>query len=92
MNMSIFKGVGSKDPKQFWFVANVVWTMQQIIDDNIKKVQFVTSLQDRILTWYIKLCQDRPGVTLAETQKALNNEFKKPKSQAQSVTDFKEIQ
>lgn len=31
-------------------------------------------------------------MTLTETQQPLNNEFKKPKSQAQSVTKFKEIQ
>ena len=44
-----------------------------------------------MLTLYIKFCQDIPGMTLAETQQALNNEFKKPKSQAQFVIEFKEI-
>jgi len=29
---------------------------------------------------------------LAETQQALNKEFRKPKLEAQSVTEFKEIQ
>lgn len=48
-------------------------------------------MQDRVLTWYIKYYKDKPGATLVETQKALNNEFKKPKSQAQSIIEFKEI-
>jgi len=37
MKIPIFKWVGSEDPEKFWFVANVVWTMQQITNDNIKK-------------------------------------------------------
>lgn len=37
MKMKIFKGIGSEDTDQLWFVVNVVWTMQQITDDNIKK-------------------------------------------------------
>ena len=68
MKMLIFKGVGSKGPKQFWFVAGVVWTTQQIMDDSIKKEKLVTALQDRALTWYIKYCTNNPTATLVETQ------------------------
>jgi len=28
MKMSIFKGMGDEDKKQFWFVARVVWVAQ----------------------------------------------------------------
>ena len=56
-----------------------MWTVQQITDDNIKKVQLVTTLQDRTMTWYIKYCTDHPIATLAETKDALNKEFSKPK-------------
>lgn len=50
MKISIFKGIGSEDPEQFWFIANAIWTTQQIIDDNIKKVQLVIALQDCTVT------------------------------------------
>lgn len=35
---------------------------------------------------------NKPSATIAETPQTLNSEFKKPKSQKQSVTEFKEIQ
>jgi len=54
MKMPIFKGTGTKDPEQFWFVAGAVWIAQRIMNDSIKKAQLVTALQDRALTWYIK--------------------------------------
>jgi len=37
MKLPIFIGIGSEYTEQLWFVANTVWTLQQIIDDNIKK-------------------------------------------------------
>ena len=91
MNMLIFKGIGSDDPEYLWFVTNVVWIAQQITDDNIKKDQLVTTLQDRALTWYIKYCANNPHASLAETQTTFNKEFGKPKSEAQSLIEFKEI-
>lgn len=80
MKMVIFKGVGSEDLEKLWFVADVVWIVQQITDDNIKKAQLVTTLQDKVLTWYIKYCEDHPVTTLEDTHQALNREFKNPKS------------
>jgi len=58
----------------------------------MKEGQLVTVLQDMVLTWYIKLCMDQPTMMMEETQQALKNEFKKPKSRVQYVTMFKEIQ
>lgn len=55
-------------------------------------MQLVTALEDQALTWYIKYCSDNPNATLAKTQRALNKEFRKPKSEAQSLTEFKKIQ
>lgn len=60
---------------------NIVWTTQQITNDNIKKVRLVTALQDHALTWYIKSCADNPQASLTETQTTLNKEFSKPKSE-----------
>jgi len=91
MKLPIFKGIGSEDAYQFWFVKNVVWMAQQITDDNIKKAQLVTTLQDHALTWYIKYCSDNPLASLADTKAILNKEFSKPKSNLKSIVGFKEI-
>lgn len=49
-------------------------------------------LQDRVPSWYIKFHIDKSNATMLETQQVLNSEFKKPKSQTQSVIELKEIQ
>jgi len=61
------------------------------MDDDLKKVQLVITLQDKALRWYIKYSTTHLAVKLKATKDALNNDFKKPKSQAQFVTEFKEI-
>lgn len=43
------------------------------------------------LIWYIKFSMNRPAAMLKDTKDALNNEFKKPKSQAQYVMKVHEI-
>lgn len=58
----------------------------------MKKAQLVTALQDKALSWYIKFYTYKPTENILETEQVLNSEFKKPKSQAQSVAEFKEIQ
>jgi len=91
MKLPISKGIWSEDTDQFWFVMNVVWMVQQITDDNIKKAWLVTALQDHSLTWYIKYCSNNPLGTLTETKTTLNKEFTKPKSDLHSIVGFKEI-
>lgn len=65
--------------------------MQQIIDDNIKNVHLVTTLEYCALTWYINYCIDNPLATLAANKDASNKEFSKPKFDSQSFVGFKEI-
>ena len=89
MKLQVFKVLGSEDPDHFWFFGKVVWTTQNITNDNIKKVQLVTTLQDHTLTWYIKYCYENPLASLADTKADLNKEFIKPKSDSQSVLGFK---
>ena len=45
----IFNGNGLKDLEQHWFLCEVVWTVRQIQDENIKKTQMITILQVRAL-------------------------------------------
>ena len=91
MKMPIFMVLGTKDLDQFWFVADVVWKSQEITDDDMKKAQLVTTLQVRAHIWYIKYNMTHPAASLNDTKDALNNEFRKPKSQAQYVIEVKEI-
>ena len=91
IKIPVFKGVSNEDPDQFWFVVKVVWEAQGVTDDNIKKATLVSALQDRVLTWHIKNSNDNPNVGIADIQIALNREFSRPKSEAQSIIIFKEI-
>ena len=91
VKLPLFKGLGNEDPDQFWFVVRVVWEVQHVTDDHIKKATLVSSLQDHVLTWYIKYSNDNPNARVEGTQIALNREFNRHKSKAQSIVRFKEI-
>ena len=51
----------------------------------------VTTLQECALTWYIKYNIYNLTSALADIQTTLNKEFNRPKSQAKSIVEFKEI-
>ena len=36
IKLPIFKGTGSEDPEQFWFLCEVVWNAKKIIDPNVR--------------------------------------------------------
>jgi len=44
IKLPVFKGVGNKDPDQFWFVVRAVWEAHGVTDDNIKKATLVSAL------------------------------------------------
>ena len=44
IQLLVFKGVGSENPKKLWFVLSSIWNVQQITDDSIKKSILVTTL------------------------------------------------
>ena len=44
----------------------MVWEVDGVIDDNIKKATVVSALQDCALTWYIKHLNDHPNVGITE--------------------------
>jgi len=91
IKLPVFRGVGKKDPDQFWFVVRAVWEAHGVIDDNIKKSTLVSALQDRALTWYIKHSNDHPNAGIAEIQIELNREFSRSESEMESIIGFKEI-
>jgi hypothetical protein len=92
MRLPIFKGDGSEDPDQHWFLCEALWSIKQVIDEVVKRTQFSTTLRDRALNWYMKfflgLGQPKP---LNEIKTALSEEFKKPKLESQCITEMKEI-
>ena len=36
MKLPVFKGPGLEDPKQHWFLCEAVWSVKQVIDNDIK--------------------------------------------------------
>ena len=91
IKLPVFRGVGNEDLDQFWFMVREVWEAQGVTDDNIKKATMVSALQDRALTWYIKHSNNHPNTGIAEIEVALNRELSRPKSETQSIIEFKEI-
>jgi hypothetical protein len=92
MRLPIFRGDGSEDPDQHWFLCEAVWSIKQVNDEVVKRAQFSTTLRDRALSWYMKfvkgVVQPKP---LNDIKTALSAEFKKPKSESQCITELKEI-
>ena len=91
IKLPVFKGTGSEDPEQFWFLCEAVWTAKNIMDIDVPQAQLINSFRDRDLTWFMKFSSTQNYV-LANIKKAVIKEFKKPKSESQSITELKEIQ
>ena len=94
MNLPMFHGNDTHDPEQYWFLCDTFWTTRKTTDDNVKKSQLETTLRGHALNWYMRFIQVLQGTiakTLDEIQKGLLEEFKKPKSEAQYITELKEI-
>ena len=90
IKLPVFRGTGSEDPEQFWFLCEAVWTAKNIMDQNTRTAQLVTSFRDRALTWFMKFSSTQNYV-LADIKKAMIKEFKKTKSESRSITELKEI-
>jgi hypothetical protein len=92
MRLPIFRGDGSEDPNQHWFLCEVVCNIKSITDEAIKRTQFNTTLRDHTRSWYMKLVQGlAQPKPLNEIKNALTAEFKKSKSESQCITELKEI-
>jgi hypothetical protein len=57
MRLPIFRGDGSEDPDQHWFLCEAVWNIKNVTDEAVKRTQFSTTLRDHALSWYMKLVQ-----------------------------------
>jgi hypothetical protein len=80
MRLPIFKEYGSEDPDQHWFLCEVVWSIKNVTEEEIKRDNFSTTLRYRALSWYMKFVQGIAQLKpLNEIKNALSAEFKKPK-------------
>jgi hypothetical protein len=81
MRLPIFRGDGSEDLDQHWFLCEAVWNIKSITDEAINRTQFSTTLRDHALSWYMKLVQGlAQPKPLNKNKNALVAEFKKPNS------------
>jgi hypothetical protein len=92
MRLPIFRGDGSKDPNQHWFLCEVVWRIKQVTDEAVKRTQFSTTLRDRALSWYMKFASGhRQPKLLNDIKTSLSAEFKKPKLESWCIAELKNI-
>jgi hypothetical protein len=91
MRLPTFKGDGSEDPNQHYLLCEAVWTIKNIIDEDVKRAQFSTTLRDHALSWYMKFFQGIALKPFNVIKTMLIVEFKKPKSESQCITEIKEI-
>ena len=70
IKLPIFKGTGSEDPKQFWFLCEAVWTAKNIMDQNTRRAQLVTSFRDYTLTWFMNFSSTQ-NYALDDIKKAM---------------------
>jgi hypothetical protein len=92
IRLPIFRGDGSEYPDQHWFLCEAVWSTKKVTDEAVERAQFSTTLRDRALSWYMKFssgsAQPKP---LNEIKTVLSEEFNKPKSQSECITNLKEV-
>ena len=63
IKLSIFNRNGLEDPEKHWFLCEVVWTMRQVQDEDMKKAQMITTLRGHALNWYMKFFVVPVGIT-----------------------------
>jgi hypothetical protein len=55
MRLPIFRGDGSEDFDQHWFLCESIWNIKNVTNEAVKRTQFCTTLRDHALRWYMKL-------------------------------------
>jgi len=83
MRLPTFRGDGSEDPDQHWFLCKVVWSIKNVTDTVVKRAQISTTLRDHELSRYMKFVKGvaQPKL-LNDIKTVLSVEFKKPKSES----------
>ena len=80
LKLPTFKGVGDEDMDRFWFVAESVWTTQNITSDVVKQAQLSLAFEGRALDWYMGYVAQHLNATIDGIKMTLKQQFKRPKS------------
>ena len=94
VKLPLFHGNGTEDIEQYQILHEIVQTIKQVVDEDIKRGQLAKNFRGRALDWYMKFMQVPMGKlmkNLAEIRNVLIEEFQKPKSELQYITELKEF-
>ena len=91
MKKTTFKGVRDEDMDRFWFVADAVWTMQNVNTDDVKRVQLAMAFNCCALGWFMGYLAQNADPSVAQIKDALKQQFWKPKSYSQCKIELKYI-
>ena len=94
IKLPILNGNGLEDLEKHWFLCEVVWTVKQVQEEAIKRAHMIVTFRVRALDRYMKFYVVPVGVlqkSLDQIQIGFIEEFKKPKSELQCITELKEI-
>ena len=76
---------------QFWFIADSVWTAQNLESDTVKRAQLSLAFEDRALDWYMRYIAQNGGTSIQDIKDDLRHQFRKPKYYSQLVAEVKDF-
>ena len=56
IQLPIFNGNGTEDPKQHWFLCEAIWMVRLVHNMDIRKAQMIVTLRGHALDWFMKFC------------------------------------
>ena len=76
---------------RFWFVADSVWTAQNVASDTVKRAQLSLAFEERALDWYMRYISQNRNASIQDIKEALKKQFRKPKYYSQLVAEVKDF-
>ena len=61
--LPLFQGNATEDPKQYWFLCKVVWTVKQVQDHDIKKGQVEMTFRGQSFDQYMEFVTSPQNMT-----------------------------
>lgn len=85
-----FAGRGNKDVEQHWYLYEAIWRACQTLE-NVKTVEFQTTLMERALCWFIKWVEQNHNPMIDDIKRGFVKEFKVPQTDQQGLLELWEI-
>ena len=76
---------------RFWFVADSIWTAQNVASDTVKRAQMSLAFEERALDWYMRYIAQNGGASIQDVKDTLKHQFKKMKYYSQLVAEVKDF-